>query len=354
MDIELKNISRTLGGRLILTDVNARFAPGAVNVIIGPNGAGKTTLMRIAALLSPTDGGEVLADKIPIHNLPERKKTALRRRMGFVFQNPLLLDGPVLLNLLHGPRLRGMDPPKSRTEEVLAQVGLTGRENHTAKKLSGGEKQRLQMARLLLMQPEICFLDEPTANLDPLSVRTIEEHIAEICRSGATVILSTHNLAQARLLGQRFFFMKEGRMIHQGDPVHFFHQPACLDIAEFAAADNIIYGDLQSGDDGSWLQVNGLRILTASAQVPGKAAGVIRAEDIILSVNRLESSARNCFQGVITAIGDMGVIHSVSVTVAGQKFISVITRESAQLMRIQLNQPIWICFKSTAVHVLKY
>ena len=144
------------------------------------------------------------------------QRTALRRRCGFVFQAPLLLAGSVEANLRFGPRLRELNVGDLEIGQVLEKTGLNGREGQEARLLSGGEKQRLQLARVMLLDPDLYLLDEPTANLDPLSVKNIETAIARLAREGKTVILATHNLIQARLLAAEIVFLKEGSLVQAG------------------------------------------------------------------------------------------------------------------------------------------
>lgn len=353
METIVKGVIKTFDRHLILDGVDMELQPGAVNVIIGPNGAGKTTLLRIMGLLEKPDRGTVEFDGQPVEKLRSRQKTALRRKIAFVFQNPLTLEGDVMRNMTYGPRVRKRQVDNNIIMAMLRKVGLAGKEDQEAKKLSGGEKQRLQLARVMLLEPELYLLDEPTANLDPLSTRTIETLITELAGAGKTVVLSTHNLVQARLLGHKFFFMKEGRIIHQGSGAEIFHRPISLDIAEFASAENIIHGEIMGEGEIKFLQANGLRIRVTTPLESGRAAGIIRAEDILISREPIISSARNCFKGIITLVEEMGIILSVAVECQKQVFISFITRESAQLMELDPGQEVYLTFKSTAVHVIK-
>ena len=353
METIVKSMTKTFDRRIILDDVDMELQTGAVNVIIGPNGAGKTTLLRIMGLLERPDKGVVEFDGQPVNKLHSRQMTALRRKIAFVFQHPLILEGDVMRNMIYGLRVRKRNIESAAVEAILHKVGLQGKSGQEAKKLSGGEKQRLQLARVMLLDPELYLLDEPTANLDPLSARTIETLITEIVAAGKTVVLSTHNLVQARLLGQKLFFMKEGRIVYQGSGAEIFHRPISLDIAEFASAENIIHGEIRCEGEARFLQANGLRIRVTTPLESGCAAGVIRAEDILISREPIVSSARNCFKGVITLVEEMGIILSVAVECQKQVLISFITRESAQLMDLRPGQEVYVTFKSTAVHVIK-
>jgi len=353
MKIALQYVGKVIDGHTVLTDVTEEFEEGAVNVIMGTNGAGKTTLLRMVNLLDKPHKGDIFFDNRQVSGLSSSQKTQLRRRMGFVFQNPLVLEGSVLHNLTYGLKARKRNWEERDIDAMLVKVGLENKRDQEAKKLSGGEKQRLQLARVMLLDPEVLLLDEPTSNLDPLSTRNIEMLITEISKKGKTVILSTHNLVQARMLGKKFFFMKEGRVVHQGSGTDMFHQPVSLDIAEFASAENIIYGKIVNRENSKYLESNGLQIMVVTSLEEGEAAGIIRAEDILLSLEPIVSSARNSFRGTILSIEDMGIILSAAVECGKQVLISFITRESASFMGLKPGQSIIATFKSTSVHVLK-
>jgi tungstate transport system ATP-binding protein len=304
MDIRVEKLKQTAGKNEILKGINLEFAPGAVNVILGPNGAGKSTLLRLLGLLDRPWQGEIRFGGLPVSTLRRRERTALRRRIGFVFQTPLLLAGSVECNLRYGPRLRGLRVAESEIEQTLELTGLKGKESQAAHQLSGGEKQRLQLARVLLLNPELYLLDEPTANLDPLSVKNIETAIVRLARSGKTVILATHNLIQARLLAGKVVFLKAGRLVQAGSAAEVLGRPLSLDIAEFSAAENIVAGTLARRDGHTVLDCGQLAIEVLSEPTGGRAAAVIRPEDILVSREPISSSARNSFRGSIAAMAD--------------------------------------------------
>ncbi len=353
MKIVVSNLVKSIDRHCILDGVDMDIQPSAVNVIIGPNGAGKTTLLRIIGLLDKPGKGQLFLNERRVESYSSKELTTLRRKIGFVFQHPLILEGSVYRNMAYGLRVRKLTIDKEKIEAMLIRVGLNGKGDMEAKKLSGGEKQRLQLARIMLLDTELFLMDEPTANLDPISTRTIEMLVQEIVREGKTVVLSTHNLVQARILGHKFFFMKQGRVIQEGPAQEIFNRPVSLDIAEFSSAENIIYGKIVTENNSRSLNTDKLRICIATSHEDGPAAAVIRPEDILLSNEPIVSSARNSFKGRIILIMDMGIFLSVSIRCEDQIFISFITRESANMMDIKPGQPVYITFKSTAVHIIK-
>ena len=352
MDIRVENLGRTAGGKAILQGVGLEFSPGAVNVILGPNGAGKSTLLRTLGLLDRPGRGEIFYDGRKLSSMTRSARTRLRRRCGFVFQAPLLLTGDVEANLRFGARLRGLEVGPGAIGRVLENTGLAGRENQEARLLSGGEKQRLQLARVMLLDPDFYLLDEPTANLDPLSVKNIEAAIARLAREGRTVILATHNLTQTRLLAGKVFFLKAGRLVQAGSADEVLSRPLSLDIAEFSAAENIIPGALLLHDGRTMLDCGPLAIEVVSERHSGRAAALIRPEDILVSLEPIASSARNSFRGSVLAVADLGAVMALHVDCSGIVFTVFVTRVSWTEMKLAPGTHVSLTFKATSVHVL--
>lgn len=351
MDIKIRNLSLDKSGNRILNNIDAEFDPGGINVLIGPNGAGKTSLLRLLGLLDKPTSGEILYDGRSSSALSGSDRVGIRRRMCFVFQSPLVFNGTVYHNLIYGLKVRGLRIEKSKIDAMLSKVGLLHKVKSDARKLSGGETQRLQLARALLLDTEVLIFDEPTANLDPVSTRIIENIFAEIYRSGRTVILSTHNLIQARRFGRKIFYMEKGRIVQEGAAAEVFGRPVSLNVAEFSLSENVIYGSIIRDGENIFLSSNGIKISVVSP-LDGAAAGVIRPEDILVSKEPLSSSARNCFRGTIKAIEDIGPVYSVVVDCGGVCFTSLITKQSVMSMGLVPGADVYITFKSTSVHVL--
>jgi len=352
MDIRVENLEQTAGKKALLRGISLEFAAGAVNVVLGPNGAGKSTLLRMLGLLDRPARGEIFYDGLPLSAMGRNEQTALRRRSGFVFQTPLLLSGTVETNLRYGPRLRGLECSADHLELILEITGLTGKNSQGAQQLSGGEKQRLQLARVMLLDPGLYLLDEPTANLDPLSVKNIETVIARLAREGKTIILATHNLIQARLLAGKIVFLKAGRLVQAGPAADVLSRPISLDIAEFSAAENIVSGTLARRDGWTMLDCGRLAIEVVSELTSGRAAAVIRPEDILVSKAPISSSARNSFKGSIVTMADLGLVTSLHVDCSGVKFTVFVTRHSCEQMGLQPGAEVVLTFKATSVHLL--
>jgi len=232
LPLTLEGVGYSVGGAAILDGIDLTLEAGPRTVILGPNGAGKSVLMRIChGLLAPTAGNVRWAN-------PERRRRP--RRQAMVFQRPVVLRRSALANLTFALAVAGV-PRAERTERArraLDRVGLEGFANRPARVLSGGEQQRLALARAWLLEPEVLFLDEPTANLDPGATRQIEAIVQSIHDTGTKIVMITHSLGQAQRLGDEIVFIDRGRMLERTSVDRFFDTPAT------AQADAFLKGEL--------------------------------------------------------------------------------------------------------------
>jgi tungstate transport system ATP-binding protein len=233
LPVQLEDVSIIAGGVTILDTISLTFTSGAPSVLIGPNGSGKTTLLRAAmGLIAPTRGRITWAgsDSMP----------PLRRAI--VFQRPTMLRRSVAANLKYA--LASVDAPRAewstRTAELLELVGMRGLGERPARRLSGGEQQRLALARALARDPELLFLDEPTASLDPAATKAMEDVIRAVVARGIKVVMSTHDLGEARRLAGDILFMHRGRVIENGPAAAFFNEPRTPEGRRFVAGELLV------------------------------------------------------------------------------------------------------------------
>jgi len=230
LPIAFEQVSVVAGGVHILSDVTLRFHAGAPTILIGPNGSGKTTLLRVAmGLLQPASGRVTWGG---------RERVAPQRR-AIVFQRPTMLRRTAAANIEYA--LASVDVSrdiwKQRTAELLAMVGLSGFGERPARKLSGGEQQRLALARALARNPEVLFLDEPTAALDPYSTKAVEDVLVAIAAKNIKIVMSTHYLGEARRLAGDIAFLNHGRIAETGASADFFNAPKTSDGQRFIAGE---------------------------------------------------------------------------------------------------------------------
>lgn len=207
------------GGRNIIDDVSFRLDGGSRTVILGPNGAGKSVLLRLChGLLKPTSG------EISWGGQPTAVAAG---RQGMVFQRPVLLRRTVAENVAHVLAVRGV-PRRERDVRVAAaldQAGLTDLASRPARTLSGGEQQRLTIARACVAQPQVLLLDEPSSSLDPAAARAVEALIGEVDHAGARILMTTHDIAQARRLAEEVLFIHKGKLLEHARADEFFAGP---------------------------------------------------------------------------------------------------------------------------------
>jgi tungstate transport system ATP-binding protein len=223
----LEEVSFVAGRRTIIDRVSCEFAPGPRTVILGPNGSGKSVLMRLChGLLRPTSGRIVWRGG---------RDESRPRAQAMVFQRPVMLRRSALGNVTYGLALAGLTRAERdrRARNMLDAVGLGGVAGRPARVLSGGEQQKLALARAWALTPEVLFLDEPTANLDPGATREVERIVEQIHGSGTKIVMTTHNLGQARRLADEILFMSGGRLTDHAPVERFFMQPSTEEAAAF-------------------------------------------------------------------------------------------------------------------------
>jgi ABC-type methionine transport system ATPase subunit len=221
--LEIKGLYKSYGDAVILSDLNLIVEPGKVMALIGPTGSGKTTLLRLINLLEEPSKGGILYDGQNAMSLSGKELQKLRRRMAMVFQKPVMFKGNVRENVSFGLRMRRRGDSR-KVEEALRAVELSGYENRDANTLSGGETQRIALARALVLEPEILLLDEPTANLDPNSATAIDKLLQSLSVQKTTVILATHNMLQCQRLANCVAVLQGGRITAVGHPDEIFRR----------------------------------------------------------------------------------------------------------------------------------
>ncbi|MCX7157985.1 MAG: phosphate ABC transporter ATP-binding protein [Proteobacteria bacterium] len=232
LPLRLSDVSFSAGGRTIIDRVSFDLSAGPSTIVLGANGAGKSVLLRLMhGLLAPSSGR--------VEWLGSNSARA-RRLQAMVFQRPVMLRRSVLANITYALALADV-PARDRDRlavEALEEVGLATLATRPARVLSGGEQQRLALARAWALHPEVLFLDEPTASLDPAATREIETVIKAFDASGTKIVMVTHNLGQARRLGDEVLFVHQGRVAEVTPVDTFFSQPASAEASAFVKGEN--------------------------------------------------------------------------------------------------------------------
>jgi tungstate transport system ATP-binding protein len=217
----------------ILDDVSLSIGPGTPTVLIGPNGSGKTTLLRAAMGLIPVSRGRITW---------AGREVSPPKRRAILLQRPVMLRRSAAGNVRYALGAAGVPRAEHnpRTANLLALVGLEGLQRRPARRLSAGEQQRLALARALARDPAVLFLDEPTASLDPYATKAIEDVVRAITARGVKVVISTHDLGQAKRISGEIVLLHRGRLIETGPAVEFFANPRTREAKQFIAGELLI------------------------------------------------------------------------------------------------------------------
>jgi tungstate transport system ATP-binding protein len=233
LPLVLDNVSLQAGSTMMLDRVSLAIGPGAPTLIVGPNGAGKTRLLRLCMGLDAPSAGRI--------TWGGRADRAMARR-AILFQRPVMLRRTASANVAYALAQAGV-PHRERAGRITAlldRVGLSDLAQRPARRLSGGEQQRLALARALARDPEILLLDEPTANLDPAATRGVEEIVLSAARSGIKIVMASHDLGQVRRLAGDVIFLVRGALREHDKAEDFLDRPKTTEAAAFLRGDLVI------------------------------------------------------------------------------------------------------------------
>ena len=224
LPIVFDDVSLRVGAVTLLDRIGLAITPGTPTVLIGPNGAGKTSLIRLAMALAAPSSGRI--------DWGGREQPHMAR-CAMVFQRPVMLRRSAAQNVAFALAAAGHARSAGRITALLDQAGLAPLADRPARRLSGGEQQRLALARALARNPEVLFLDEPTASLDPAATKAVEDIVVSIAAAGIKIVLATHDLGQARRIGGDIVFLVCGRVVEHAPAERFFTAPATQEAATF-------------------------------------------------------------------------------------------------------------------------
>ncbi|MFC1933658.1 ABC transporter ATP-binding protein [Chloroflexota bacterium] len=354
--LEAIKLNKEYDGRHVLKEVTVTIQPGEAFALIGPTGSGKTTLIRLLDLLQVPTSGRIYFDGVDVTH-GQRERLEARRRMSCVQQKPVVFMMNVYDNVACGLKWRHEkgDVTHRKVENALELVGMNDHRNRNAKMLSGGETQRVAIARALVTEPEILFLDEPTANLDPLSTSRVEQVIASIVKEQKTaVVMATHDMSQGQRLAANIGVLIDGEILQTGSPNAIFTSPKNREIAEFVGVENILTGVVISKDnDLTTIDVDGYAIqATSDFNVGEKVYVLVRPEDVTLTLIKETSSARNNFRGKIAKMTPVGPLSRIEID-CGFPLLGLITKRSAEELGLTIGYEVYASFKATAIQIIK-
>jgi len=354
--IETTDLGQRFNGQDVLRGINLSIERGEVFALIGPTGSGKTTLLRLLDLIDTPSQGKVYFDGTDVTESTGQRLEA-RRRMAFVLQKPVVFNTSVHDNVAYGLRWRGMsrDSIRNRVDEVLEMVDMADFHKRNARMLSGGEIQRVAIARAIATEPEVLLLDEPTANLDPVSTARIEGLIGDIIqRYQTTIVMATHDMSQGQRLAGRVGMLLNGEILQTGGWHEAFNTPRNREMANFVGIENIIDGLVLTSEDNVVTIGTNHSVIEAISDfaVGDRVHACIRSEEVTLALSPISSSARNSFSGEITRMTSTGPVARVEID-CGFRLVALITNRSAGEMSLEKGKSVHASFKATAVHVIK-
>jgi tungstate transport system ATP-binding protein len=342
------------GGATLVAVDELALNGGAVHVLLGPNGAGKSTLLHALNGLEQADG-ELVFQGYAVRS--HRGRLALRRGTAAVFQSPHLLNTTVRSNVESGLRLRGVDRSETRhrAAAALELLGVSHLAERRPVKLSGGEAQRVSVARALAVDPAVLFLDEPLASLDPPTRRALTDDLLRIFESSAmAVIWVTHDRDEALAVGDAVTYLEDGRVVQTGPTLDVFARPATTSFAGFLGLDTFLTGHVfnESGGLTRLVLDEGAQLVCAEAP-DGPAAVAIAPEDVVLFARRPEehaASLRNVLEGNVKAVAPSGRLLRVEVEAGAVEVAALVTRAAFEDLGLFVGGPVVAAFKASAVH----
>jgi molybdate/tungstate transport system ATP-binding protein len=347
--ITLENVSHEWDD-FSLKNVSFNVNKGEHFIILGPTAAGKTLILEtIAGFYVPREGKILLNGKDITRILPEKRK------IGFVYQDYSLFPHiTVKENVAFGLKMQKLPRREIETnvQTIMDSMGISYLQNRYPSTLSGGEQQRVALARSLVIDPEILLLDEPFSALDP---RTRESMIDELKRirevRHATTIHVTHDQDEALALADRIGVIMDGELVQVDTPHAVFNEPVSEEVATFVGVENVIKGKIVSNEDGVVVVETGnYQIRALSSLKEGEVNVFIRPENIILSKAKLKSSARNCIGGKISKINQIGATYRVYMD---NGLSALVTKHAIEELGLNVGKKVYASFKATAIHLIK-
>lgn len=348
--IQLNKISKDYKG-FQLREVSISVRENDYFILLGESGAGKSMILETIAGLVLPDTGEVLFRGVEI-----TRQKIQQRKIGIVFQDHAVFPHLNVFDNIAYPlksRKCKRNVIREKVTKMATQMGIAGLLDRKTETLSGGELQRVALARSLVQQPEVLLLDEPLTSLDTRLKTEIRALLREIHKSGQTIIHVTHDYEEALALGTRIAVVDQGKIVQEGSPEDVFHHPTTSFVAHFIGIRN--YFKVKTVSDANGMKAITEGGLTIHLQEEYNASDgflLIRGEDIILSNEPVSSSAMNSFRGTITEI--LSTPRGVEVCVdSGMLFYALITRPSLTRLGLTEGGVVWIQFKATAARFIK-
>jgi ABC-type sugar transport system ATPase subunit len=345
--ITIKNLTKRFGNVVAVDDVSLTVEPGAFLTLLGPSGCGKTTLLRCVAGLEDPDAGEIyVGDRLVFSHRQGISLPAGKRDLGLVFQNYALWPHmKVYQNMAFALEIQKL--PKSeiqtRVKESLAEVKMEGYEDRYPREMSGGQQQRIALARMLAYRPKVFLMDEPLSNLDArlrMDMRAEIKRLHHIAR--ATTIYVTHDQVEALTMSSNIAVMKEGVLQQLDTPDNVYHYPANLFVADFIGNPkvNLLEGIV---DRNGWVDLGGFKVAIDTYNATGKVVVAVRPEDISISTSPVAEAIEFTAYSVLPSGADT--------TILVRRGDTTITVKEMGISKIEMDQRVWLKFYPTTLNL---
>jgi molybdopterin-binding protein len=344
-------------GRFALSDITLEIPTGGYGLVIGPTGSGKTTLLEAIAGHTPLRDGRILLRDLDVSRAPPEQ-----RRVGFVYQHYHLFPHlSVAENIGYGIREQGAGSREQRVGELADLLHLTPLLERGTQGLSGGEQQRIALARALAPRPTILLLDEPFAAVDPATRRSLRRELRALHeREGITTLQVTHDFEDAMRLGDLVAVLAGGRIVQSGAPDTVFRYPNSAFVAEFIGTGTVLRGsvtrtskpDPETGRFAARFEAGSLA-LEVVAEREGEAYAVLRPADLLLSRTEAEGPApRNRFMASVTRVERESALAHVYLEVRGTALLATVMTATADELGLAAGGAVGVAIKATAVHLI--
>jgi len=361
--IRVSNLVHAYEGRRVLDVEGLSINRGDIVALLGRNGSGKSTLLRMMSLLEKPSSGDILFHGKLLEL--ERDRFAQRRRMAMVFQEPLLFSGTVTYNVSYGLAIRGLprDDIAEKRRRALSLLAIEHLASRRVETLSGGEAQRVSLARALAGEPEILFLDEPMANLDNPTRMSFRRDLGRVlAQLEATVVYVTHEVGEALYLGNRIAVMSGGKIVQDAAPAEVWNRPATSDVASIVGAEGLVPGVvLEPAGEFTRVRCGGKDILSLSAALPGAGVLVcIRPEHVVIgdpspdegAPGHDRMGAGNLLQGVVRGVEPLGAVTGVTVD-CGFPITAHLVGQPGQSVDLRPGANVSVRFHPDRVHLIR-
>jgi tungstate transport system ATP-binding protein len=357
--LEARDLAVTYPGRDALDVPRLTLRRGEILTLVGPNGSGKSTLLRVLGLLTRPDRGRVVFDGEEAPWESPRRLLELRRRTSAVLQEPLLCRMNVQQNVALGLRFRRLPRAEveGRISSWLERLHIDHLRERPAAQLSGGEAQRVSLARALVLEPELLLLDEPFASLDAPTRHDLLAEFAEILgQARVTTVFATHDRGEALALGDRVAVLLGGRLAQLGPAEEIFVRPASEEVARFVGVETLIPGRVAALEEGL-VHVDspaGPLEVVGECRVGDAVVVSVRPEEITLLLGGPppRSSARNVLRGRVAKIVPADTHFRVEVD-CGVSVVARVTRPSFRELELDVGREIGVVFKALAAHLIR-